>query len=54
MTAGWIALRAINLPPVILWLSLVLIGVHVLRQFLSEASDERLLYTFAFIPARYS
>ena len=46
--------RAINLPPVILWLSLVLIGVHVLRQFLSEASDERLLYTFAFIPARYT
>jgi membrane associated rhomboid family serine protease len=45
--------RAVNLPPVVLWLSVVLIGVHALRQFIGEATDERILYTFAFIPARY-
>ncbi len=46
--------RAINLPPVVLWLAVVFIAVHVLRLFLSPALDERLLLTFAFVPARYS
>ena len=45
--------RAINLAPVVTWLAVVFIGVHVLRQFVSEVMDERILYAFAFIPARY-
>lgn len=45
--------RAINLHPVVLWLAVAFIGVHVVRQFISEAGDETLLLTFAFIPARY-
>ena len=45
--------RAINLAPVVTWLAVVFIGVHVLRQFVSEDMDERILYMFAFIPARY-
>jgi membrane associated rhomboid family serine protease len=45
--------RAINLAPVVTWLAGVLIGVHVLRQFVSQEADEWILYTFAFIPARY-
>jgi membrane associated rhomboid family serine protease len=30
-----------------------LIGVHVLRQLIGEATDEWVIYAFAFIPARY-
>lgn len=45
---------AINLPPVVIWLAAVLIGVHVLRQFLSPGADEWVLYAFAFLPERYS
>jgi membrane associated rhomboid family serine protease len=45
--------RAINLPPVVVWLAVALIGVHVLRQFLDPDQDERLLLAFAFIPDRY-
>ncbi len=45
--------RAINLPPVVVWLSAVLIGVHVLRQFLDPSQEEWLLLAFAFIPERY-
>jgi membrane associated rhomboid family serine protease len=46
--------RAINLPPVVVWLAAVLIGVQVVRQFLSPERDEWLLLAFAFIPDRYS
>jgi membrane associated rhomboid family serine protease len=45
--------RAINLPPVVLWLSVALIGVHATRQFMGQANDEWVLLTFAFIPLRY-
>jgi membrane associated rhomboid family serine protease len=45
--------RAINLAPVVTWLAVVFIGVHVLRHFVSEEMDERIVYTFAFIPVRY-
>lgn len=45
---------AINLPPVVLWLAVAFIGVHVARQFIGAASDEWMVYAFAFIPARYS
>ncbi len=44
---------AINLPPVVLWLAVAMIGVHVARQFIGDANDEWVVYTFAFIPARY-
>ena len=44
---------AINLPPVVLWLAVAFIGVHVARQLIGEASDEWVVYAFAFIPARY-
>jgi membrane associated rhomboid family serine protease len=43
-----------NLPPVILALSAVLIAVHVLRQFISEETDLKVLLWGAFLPARYS
>jgi membrane associated rhomboid family serine protease len=44
---------AFNLPPVVVWLTLALIGVHLLRMFLSPYAEEWLLLAFAFIPARY-
>jgi membrane associated rhomboid family serine protease len=46
--------RAINLPPVVLWLAVSFVAVHVTRQFLSQDLDEWVLLAFAFIPARYS
>jgi membrane associated rhomboid family serine protease len=45
---------ALNLPPVIIALSAILIAVHVLRQFLSQESDLKVLLWTAFLPARYS
>jgi membrane associated rhomboid family serine protease len=45
--------RAFNLPPVVVWLGAVIIGVHVVRQLLSQSQDEWVLLTFAFIPERY-
>jgi len=45
--------RAINLPPVVLWLSVAFIATHVVRQFIGETADEWVLLTFAFIPLRY-
>jgi membrane associated rhomboid family serine protease len=44
---------ALNLPPVIIALSAILIAVHVLRQFLSQESDLKVLLWTAFLPARY-
>lgn len=44
---------ALNVPPAVLAMALVLIAIHVLRQFLSENADEELLLALAFIPARY-
>ena len=45
--------RAINLPPVVIWLAAAFIGVHLVRQFLDRDQDEWLLLAFAFIPERY-
>lgn len=45
---------ALNLPPVIIALSAILIAVHVLRQFLSQEADLKVLLWAAFLPARYS
>jgi membrane associated rhomboid family serine protease len=44
---------AINLPPAVLWLSVILVAIHVGRQLTSGAVDEWALVAFAFIPARY-
>jgi membrane associated rhomboid family serine protease len=44
---------AFNLPPVIVALSAILIAVHVLRQFLSQETDLKVLLWTAFLPARY-
>ncbi|MBY0532174.1 MAG: rhomboid family intramembrane serine protease [Xanthobacteraceae bacterium] len=43
-----------NLPPVIVALAAILIAVHVLRQFLSQDTDLKVLLWAAFLPARYS
>lgn len=45
---------AISVPPAVLWLSAALILIHVIRQGLSESSDEWTLLAFAFVPARYA
>ncbi len=42
-----------NLPTVIVVLSAILIAVHVLRQFLSQETDLKVLLWSAFLPARY-
>jgi membrane associated rhomboid family serine protease len=46
--------RAINLPPVVIWLGAAFIAVHVVRQLISPDQDERVLLAFAFIPERYA
>ena len=44
---------AFNLPPVVLWLAICLIAVHVVRQPLGEEAQDWILLAFSFIPARY-
>ncbi|MFN4011904.1 MAG: rhomboid family intramembrane serine protease [Pannonibacter sp.] len=43
-----------NLPSVIVTLSAILIGIHVLRQFISQDADFELILQFAFWPLRYA
>jgi len=44
-----------NVPPVVVATVAVLVLIHAVRALvLSEAVDDRLVFTFAFIPARYS
>jgi membrane associated rhomboid family serine protease len=45
---------AVNVPPAVLWLAAAFVAIHVTRQFLSQGTDEWVLLTFAFLPARYS
>jgi membrane associated rhomboid family serine protease len=45
--------RAFNIPPVVLVLAVALGAIHAARQLVSPATDEWLLLTFSFIPARY-
>jgi membrane associated rhomboid family serine protease len=42
-----------NIPPMTLALLLANIGVHLIRLLLPQALDEQLVFTFAFVPARY-
>jgi membrane associated rhomboid family serine protease len=44
---------AVNLPPVIVWLSVALLAIHVVRQFLGAEAEALLVLALAFIPARY-
>jgi membrane associated rhomboid family serine protease len=46
--------RAINLPPALLWLIIVNVLVHVARQLLSDAADERLVLSLGLVPAAYT
>jgi membrane associated rhomboid family serine protease len=44
---------AVNLPASVLWLAVLLLAVHLVRQVLSFEADRWVLLAFAFIPARY-
>jgi membrane associated rhomboid family serine protease len=44
----------LNLPPATQTLLLVMLGVHLVRQLLSEVQDNWVIESFAFIPARYT
>ena len=46
--------RALNVPPAVLWFILVLVAVHGLREVMGPRLDEWVLFTFAFIPARFA
>jgi membrane associated rhomboid family serine protease len=46
--------RAINLPPALLWLILINVAVHLLRQTLSESVDQELVMQFGLVPANYT
>ena len=46
--------RAINVPPGVLWLILALVAVHGIRQVIGPSLDNWVLFTFAFIPARFA
>jgi membrane associated rhomboid family serine protease len=46
--------RAINLPPALLWLILINVGVHLLRQPLSESADQSIVMMFGLVPAYYT
>ena len=46
--------RAINLPPVILWLILVNVAIQLLREVLSDSVDDQIILEFGLIPASYT
>ena len=46
--------RALDVPPVVIWFIVVLVAVHGLRQVIGRELDEWVLFTFAFIPARFA
>jgi membrane associated rhomboid family serine protease len=46
--------RAINLPPALLWLILINLAVHLLRQALSESADQELVTLLGLVPANYT
>jgi membrane associated rhomboid family serine protease len=46
--------RAINLPPALLWLILINVAVHLLRQTLSESADQQLVMQLGLVPANYT
>ena len=46
--------RAINLPPALLWLILINVAVHLLREALSESVDQQLVTQLGLVPAKYT
>lgn len=44
---------AINLPPVLLWLAVLLVAAHAGRSLLAADTDDWILLAFGFLPARY-
>ena len=46
--------RAINLPPALLWLILINVAVHLLRQALSESADTQMVTLLGLVPANYT
>jgi len=46
--------RAINLPPALLWLILINVAVHLLRQALSESVDDQLVTQLGLVPVNYT
>ncbi len=46
--------RAINLPPVLLWLIGINVAVQLLRTLLGEEADQTLIDQFGLVPAAYS
>lgn len=45
--------RALNIPPVLIGLFAVLVGIHLIRALLPPDLDASVLWTFGFVPARY-
>ena len=43
-----------NIPSSVIWLLVIMAGLHLLRSQLPVASEQELLLTLAFIPARYA
>jgi membrane associated rhomboid family serine protease len=46
--------RAINLPPALLWLIVINVAVHLLRQLLSDSVDQQLVTQLGLVPANYT
>jgi membrane associated rhomboid family serine protease len=46
--------RAINVPSAVLWFIGMLVAVHGVRQVIGSRLDDWVLFTFAFIPARFA
>jgi membrane associated rhomboid family serine protease len=46
--------RAINLPPVLMWLIGINVAIELVRQLLSEAADSDIVLQFGLVPAAYT
>jgi len=46
--------RAINLPPLILWLIAINVAIQLIRQLLSDALDQQFVETAGLVPAAYT
>jgi len=46
--------RAINLPPVLIWLIGINVAVQLVRELLSEAADSDIVLQFGLVPAAYT
>jgi membrane associated rhomboid family serine protease len=46
--------RAINLPPAVMWLIGINVAVQLLRELLTEGTDNAIILTFGLVPAAYT